>query len=92
VAITDEYTADGRRFPVFLTAEWRNLAIVNWEVERSAVAPLVPRGTQLDDWRGRTYLSLVGFGRADEPRVPHGSRGFESHRLGDLSLACRRTP
>ena len=61
VATTDEYTPDGRRFPVFLTAEWRNLVLVNWEVARGVVAPLVPRGTELDEWKGRTYLSLVGF-------------------------------
>jgi len=45
----------------FLKAEWRNLAILNYEVERSALAALVPRGTELDDWQGRTYLSVVGF-------------------------------
>jgi uncharacterized protein YqjF (DUF2071 family) len=45
----------------FLRAEWRHVAILNYEVERSALADLVPRGTELDEWRGRTYLSVVGF-------------------------------
>ena len=45
----------------FLTAEWRHVAILNYEVERSALAPLVPRGTELDEWQGHTYLSVVGF-------------------------------
>jgi uncharacterized protein YqjF (DUF2071 family) len=45
----------------FLTAEWRHVAILNYEVERFALAALVPRGTELDEWRGRTYLSVVGF-------------------------------
>ena len=45
----------------FLTAEWRHVAILNYEVERSAMAPLVPRGTELDEWQGHTYLSVVGF-------------------------------
>ncbi len=45
----------------FLKAEWRHLAILNYEVERSALAALAPRGTELDDWRGQTYLSVVGF-------------------------------
>jgi len=45
----------------FLEAEWRHIAILNYEVERSALAALVPRGTELDEWRGRTYLSVVGF-------------------------------
>ena len=45
----------------FLTAEWRYVAMLNYEVERSALTALVPRGTELDEWRGRTYLSVVGF-------------------------------
>jgi uncharacterized protein YqjF (DUF2071 family) len=45
----------------FLTAEWRHLALLNYEVDRSALAGLVPRGTELDEWQGRTYLSVVGF-------------------------------
>jgi uncharacterized protein YqjF (DUF2071 family) len=45
----------------FLTAEWRHLLIINYVVDRAALAPLVPAGTELDDWQGRTYLSVVGF-------------------------------
>jgi len=45
----------------FLKAEWRHVAILNYEVARSALAPLVPRGTELDEWCGHTYISLVGF-------------------------------
>ncbi len=45
----------------FLTAEWRHVAILNYCVEPSALADRVPRGTELDQWQGRTYLSLVGF-------------------------------
>jgi len=46
---------------VFLTAHWRHLAMVNWRVDPELLAPLVPRGTELDFYRGQTYLSLVGF-------------------------------
>jgi uncharacterized protein len=46
---------------VFLSAEWRHLAMLNYEVEPSLLAPLVPAGTELDAWGGRTYVSLVGF-------------------------------
>ena len=35
--------------------------MLNYEVDRSALAALVPRGTELDEWQGRTYLSVVGF-------------------------------
>ena len=45
----------------FLRARWRFVAILNYDVERSALAALVPRGTELDEWRGHTYLSVVGF-------------------------------
>ena len=45
----------------FLTAEWRHVAILNYCAEPSALAALVPRGTEIDQWHGRTYLSLVGF-------------------------------
>jgi len=45
----------------FLTAEWRFLAMLNWEVERPLLQPLVPAGTELDDWNGRLYASVVGF-------------------------------
>jgi uncharacterized protein len=46
---------------VFLTAEWRHLAMLNFEIDPVLVRPLVPAGTELDDWRGRTFVSLVGF-------------------------------
>jgi hypothetical protein len=45
----------------FLTAEWRWLAMVNWEVDARIVERLIPRGTEVDFHEGKTYLSLVGF-------------------------------
>ena len=45
----------------FLTAEWRNLVMLNYAVDPAILAPLVPAGTALDHWEGRTYVSLVGF-------------------------------
>ena len=50
-----------RRKQVFLSAEWLNLAMLNYEVDRNLVSQYVPPGTQLDSFNGRTYLSLVGF-------------------------------
>jgi hypothetical protein len=35
--------------------------MLNYEVDPALLAGLVPRGTELDAWRGRTYLSVVGF-------------------------------
>jgi uncharacterized protein YqjF (DUF2071 family) len=45
----------------FLTAEWRHLAMLNFEVDPNVLRPLTPAGTELDDWRGRTFVSVVGF-------------------------------
>src|SRR5687767_11760578 len=45
----------------FLTAEWRWLVMLNYAVNPSVLLPLVPRGTELDAWEGRTYASVVGF-------------------------------
>jgi uncharacterized protein YqjF (DUF2071 family) len=45
----------------FLTAEWRKLLMVNYEVSPELLAPYVPWGTELDLWQGRCYISLVGF-------------------------------
>ncbi|RPE12363.1 DUF2071 domain-containing protein [Chitinophaga lutea] len=45
----------------FLTADWRNLLMANFETDPSLLKPYVPRGTELDDWNGRHYVSLVGF-------------------------------
>jgi uncharacterized protein len=46
---------------VFLTGEWRYLAMLNWRVPPALLQPLVPRGTTLDAWQGATYVSVVGF-------------------------------
>ena len=46
---------------VFLTAEWRQLAMVNFAVDPALVLPYVPQGTELDDWNGQTFVSVVGF-------------------------------
>lgn len=45
----------------FLTAEWRYLIMGNYEVDPNLLLPYVPRGTELDAWRGRTFISIVGF-------------------------------
>lgn len=45
----------------FLTAEWRHLAMLNYEVDRKLLLRFVPRGTDLDCWNGRVFVSLVGF-------------------------------
>jgi hypothetical protein len=46
---------------VFLTAEWRHLVMLNYEVDPSLLLKFVPAGTELDRWNGKSFLSLVGF-------------------------------
>lgn len=46
---------------VFLSAEWRDLVMLNYEVDASLVAQYVPHGTELDAFEGRIFVSLVGF-------------------------------
>jgi hypothetical protein len=45
----------------FLTAEWRNLILLNYCIDPALLEPLIPPGTELDRWNGQAYLSLVGF-------------------------------
>ena len=45
----------------FLEAKWQYLAILNYEVPRELLRPLVPAGTELDDFNGTMLASLVGF-------------------------------
>jgi len=46
---------------VFLNAEWRHLAMFNYEIDPAVLEPYVPNGLELDFWHDRTYVSLVGF-------------------------------
>ncbi|MEM7187765.1 MAG: DUF2071 domain-containing protein [Bacteroidota bacterium] len=45
----------------FLAAEWRNLAIFNYEVPPEKLLPYLPSGTELDLYEGACYVSMVGF-------------------------------
>jgi len=49
------------RSPIFLTADWWRLAMLNYRVAPSVAAPFVPAGTDLDLWQGHAYISLIGF-------------------------------
>lgn len=45
----------------FLTAEWRRLALANYEVDPAVLQPYLPYKTELDTFNGICYASLVGF-------------------------------
>ncbi len=46
---------------IFLSAEWRDLLLLNYEVDPAILQKFVPAGTELDSFAGKTYVSLVGF-------------------------------
>ena len=46
---------------VFLSAEWRNLLMLNYVADPEILKPLVPAGTELDLWLGQAFVSVVGF-------------------------------
>jgi len=56
-----DHFAGAAQLTAFLAAQWRHLAIFNYEVDPALLEPLVPRGTELDAWNGTTYVSLVAF-------------------------------
>jgi len=45
----------------FLSAEWRKLIMANYEIDASVLKKYTPAKTELDDWQGKHYISLVGF-------------------------------
>ncbi|MBS7232027.1 DUF2071 domain-containing protein [Flavobacterium psychroterrae] len=45
----------------FLKAEWKNLALFNYEVDAEILEKYVPVGTEIDIWNNKCYVSLVGF-------------------------------
>ncbi|MGB0871474.1 MAG: YqjF family protein [Flavobacteriales bacterium] len=45
----------------FLKAEWRNLALANYEIDPKLLQKYLPYGTELDLWNGKCMVSLVGF-------------------------------
>ena len=50
-----------KQAPVFLTGQWKYLAMLNYEIDPGVLAARVPRGTELDSWQGTTLVSVVGF-------------------------------
>lgn len=45
----------------FLTAEWRYLAMLNYEIDPACLLSYMPNGTELDSWNGKTSISVVAF-------------------------------
>ena len=45
----------------FLSARWEDLIMANYQVDAGLLQPYLPRGVELDQYNGKTYVSLVGF-------------------------------
>jgi uncharacterized protein YqjF (DUF2071 family) len=45
----------------FLTADWKTLVMLNYEINPAVLGPYVPPGTELDAYQGRHFVSMVGF-------------------------------
>jgi uncharacterized protein YqjF (DUF2071 family) len=45
----------------FLTAEWRDLIVATYEVDPNLLLPRLPRGTDLDLFEDKAYVSIVAF-------------------------------
>lgn len=45
----------------FLKAEWNNLVMINYVVDPVILQKYVPKGTELDFWDGKCYISFIGF-------------------------------
>jgi hypothetical protein len=45
----------------FLKAQWKNLALINYEIDATRLEKYVPNGTEIDFWNDRCYISLVSF-------------------------------
>ena len=46
---------------IFLSAEWRHLAMLNYEVDPAILKARVPAGTEIDLFEGKALVSVVGF-------------------------------
>lgn len=45
----------------FLTAEWNDLVMINYEIDPKILEKYIPKGTEIDLWNGKCYISLIGF-------------------------------
>jgi uncharacterized protein len=46
---------------VFLSADWRDLVMLNYQVDPDLLRKHIPAGTTLDAFNGKAFISLVGF-------------------------------
>src|SRR5262249_54674342 len=54
-------TQIARQLHAFLTAEWRDVLMLNYEVDPTLLSGLVPSGTELDLWQGKCFINMIGL-------------------------------
>src|ERR1043166_9215593 len=55
-------TNNSRTMPqTFLTAQWRKLIMANYVVDAAILKPFIPSNTELDLFKDKCFVSLVGF-------------------------------
>lgn len=90
VALTSSAAKNVTRRRVFLSAEWRQLLMLNYPVPRELVAPFVPAGVELDEFGGQTYVSLVGFRFLQTKLWGVSAPGYRNFPEVNLRLYVRR--
>jgi uncharacterized protein YqjF (DUF2071 family) len=46
---------------IFLSASWKNLIMINYEVNSEILKKYLPIHTELDLYKGKAIVSIVGF-------------------------------
>lgn len=54
------YSTDSEK-QSFMKAEWNDLLFINYEINLEFLKKYVPKGTELDLFNGKCYISLIGF-------------------------------
>jgi uncharacterized protein YqjF (DUF2071 family) len=60
-SVKSDHQVHSKVVQTFLTAEWRDILVLNWGIPPTQIASLVPSGVELDTWCDKAWLSLVGF-------------------------------
>lgn len=74
----------------FLTATWRNLVLLSYEVDPGVLARYLPRGIELDAWDDRCLISMVGLQFQDNRLLGAPVLFFRSYPQVNLRFYVRR--
>jgi uncharacterized protein YqjF (DUF2071 family) len=74
----------------FLTGEWRDVAMLNYAVDPALLQPFALRGTELDTFDGRAFVSLVGFQFVNTRVLGAPMRGHRTFEEVNLRIYVRR--